>query len=178
MLPLKFTMTPRWFHKINVAAVRTLNAPILLLISILERQSLWNEKSPKTSIGREAVKFRKPSKLVFWGISRFSVHGDIQAVFDSEPPTSVPEEIEDEAEQGPRDVDGAGSDSLEHGDGQVATKSKNASQKPDNLQDLRGVIQGEIQGRLDELELATKRIEGLLVKLADSLGNPVTEETE
>ncbi|TVY44990.1 Calcium channel [Lachnellula subtilissima] len=35
LLPLKFVVTPRWFHKVNVAAVRTLNAPILFIIGII-----------------------------------------------------------------------------------------------------------------------------------------------
>ena len=34
MLPLKFMLSPRWFHKINVAAVRVINAPLLLMISV------------------------------------------------------------------------------------------------------------------------------------------------
>ena len=33
LLPLKFVLSPRWFHKINVTAVRTINAPLLALIS-------------------------------------------------------------------------------------------------------------------------------------------------
>jgi len=34
LLPLKFVLSPRWFHKINVTAVRTINAPLLALISL------------------------------------------------------------------------------------------------------------------------------------------------
>ena len=34
LLPLKFVLSPRWFHKINVTAVRTINAPLLALISM------------------------------------------------------------------------------------------------------------------------------------------------
>ena len=34
LLPLKFVLSPRWFHKINVAAVRIINAPLLTLISM------------------------------------------------------------------------------------------------------------------------------------------------
>src|SRR6195952_1411652 len=40
LLPMKFILTPRWFHKINVAAVRTLNAPLLLVIGLIERRTL------------------------------------------------------------------------------------------------------------------------------------------
>ncbi len=34
MLPLKFILSPRWFHKINVATIRVLNAPLLLAVSL------------------------------------------------------------------------------------------------------------------------------------------------
>ena len=34
MLPLKFILTPRWFHKINVTAIRVLNFPLLFAVSL------------------------------------------------------------------------------------------------------------------------------------------------
>ena len=34
LLPLKFVLSPRWFHKINVTAVRAINAPLLTVISM------------------------------------------------------------------------------------------------------------------------------------------------
>ncbi|GAA5920772.1 hypothetical protein JCM1841_004181 [Sporobolomyces salmonicolor] len=37
--PLSHFLSPRWFHKINVAATRVLSLPILLLIALYERQS-------------------------------------------------------------------------------------------------------------------------------------------
>ena len=40
MLPLKFMLSPRWFHKINVAAVRIINAPLLVTISLYALKSL------------------------------------------------------------------------------------------------------------------------------------------
>lgn len=36
LLPLKFVLSPRWFHKINVTAVRTINAPLLIMISMYD----------------------------------------------------------------------------------------------------------------------------------------------
>jgi hypothetical protein len=86
LLPLKFLLTPRWFHKVNITAVRVLNAPILLLISWYERRYLWKRAkflSPP----------RKHSWLSMW--ERFGAHGDLQAVFDAEPPQSVLDEMDD-----------------------------------------------------------------------------------
>lgn len=39
MWPLSHFLSPRWFHKVNVFATRTLSLPILLLIALYERQS-------------------------------------------------------------------------------------------------------------------------------------------
>ncbi|KAF5350239.1 hypothetical protein D9758_007832 [Tetrapyrgos nigripes] len=39
MLPLSYVLSPRWFHKVNVFLIRTLNFPTLLLIAVYERQS-------------------------------------------------------------------------------------------------------------------------------------------
>jgi len=86
LLPLKLAVNDRWFHKINVTAVRVLNAPILLLISLYERRYLWKRSrfySPP----------RKHTWLTMW--ERFGAHGDLQAVFDTDPPQSVLEEMDD-----------------------------------------------------------------------------------
>ncbi|EKM81761.1 hypothetical protein AGABI1DRAFT_118839 [Agaricus bisporus var. burnettii JB137-S8] len=39
MLPARYVLTPRWFHKVNVFMIRVTNLPILLLIAIYERQA-------------------------------------------------------------------------------------------------------------------------------------------
>ncbi|RAL66616.1 hypothetical protein DID88_006306 [Monilinia fructigena] len=102
LMPLKFVLTPRWFHKINVAAVRFLNAPLLLLIGYLERRQLWAGHRRQ----KEAEQLpRAPPRPRLWDFSRgFSVHGDLQAVFDTEPPSDIEDEIERTAENDiPRD---------------------------------------------------------------------------
>ncbi|KAJ8611231.1 hypothetical protein MRB53_038075 [Persea americana] len=86
LLPLKFLLSPRWFHKVNITAVRILNAPILLLVSLYERRYLW--KSP-----RFLSPPRRHSWLTMW--ERFGAHGDLQAVFDAEPPQEVVDDIDD-----------------------------------------------------------------------------------
>ena len=91
LTPLQFVLTPRWFHKINVAAVRVINAPLLLLIGFIERRTLWAGARRQ----REVEKLPKAaSRANLWDFSRnFSVHGDIQAVFAAEPPESIEEQI-------------------------------------------------------------------------------------
>ncbi|KAG6919506.1 hypothetical protein DXG01_005096 [Tephrocybe rancida] len=42
MLPANYLLTPRWFHKVNVFMIRVTSFPILLLISVYERQSKKN----------------------------------------------------------------------------------------------------------------------------------------
>ncbi|KAF2470289.1 uncharacterized protein BDR25DRAFT_262072 [Lindgomyces ingoldianus] len=93
LLPLKFVLTPRWFHKINITMVRVLNAPILILIALHERRSLWKPSRKQNPLGPS-----KHSKWGFWNWSNFSVHADIQAVFEEEPPQEIIDKIEEEDE--------------------------------------------------------------------------------
>lgn len=83
LLPLKLILSPRRFHEVNVAAIRVLNAPTLLLISLYERQYLWQP--------RNRTRHRS---LLSWTFTGFSPHGDIQAVFRAVPPPKVRETIE------------------------------------------------------------------------------------
>ncbi|KFY26287.1 hypothetical protein V491_01366 [Pseudogymnoascus sp. VKM F-3775] len=83
LLPLKLILSPRWFHSVNVAMTRILNAPILLLIGFYERHQLWRAPNGQP---------RGPSKrgkLFPWTFSGFSPHGDIQAVFETDPPEAI-----------------------------------------------------------------------------------------
>ncbi|KAI1266852.1 hypothetical protein F5Y18DRAFT_350447 [Xylariaceae sp. FL1019] len=86
LVPMKFLVSPRWFHKIHVASVRTINLPVLLLIAVLERRLLWaqyaGEQQPK-----------KKRRHWFWDTWRITSHGDLHTVFDITPPDSVEEDI-------------------------------------------------------------------------------------
>ncbi|KAI4597788.1 hypothetical protein KJ359_004064 [Pestalotiopsis sp. 9143b] len=83
LLPLKPLITPRLFHTVNVFMIRVLNFPILLAINYLERRDLFKpSRRPRNS-------------LLHWNFSGFSPHGDIQAVFEAEPPLSMQSELED-----------------------------------------------------------------------------------
>ncbi|KAK0308844.1 hypothetical protein LTR01_004723 [Friedmanniomyces endolithicus] len=86
LLPLKWVLSPRWFHKVNITAVRVLNAPILLIVSIYERRYLWRRN-------RMLSPPRKHTWLTMW--QHFGAHGDLQAVFETEPPQSVIDEMDD-----------------------------------------------------------------------------------
>jgi hypothetical protein len=174
LLPLKFLLTPRWFHKTNVAAVKTLNAPLLLLISLFERYTLWSElKSNPAKIPK------LKNKLAFWGLSRFSVHGDIQAVFDTEPPQSIVDEIDAE--------DHFNSDITQ--DLPVVSanirqeiterrKARRDSTTPFGglTEHLRDIVEefGKGDGmkeRVERLEESNARIEGLLKKIYEGMGD-------
>jgi hypothetical protein len=83
LLPLKFLVGPLAFHHINVAAIRVINAPVLLLIGLWERRRVWARRSKSS--------FSRRSWRLFPG---FSPHGDIHVVFGSEPPPEVMDALE------------------------------------------------------------------------------------
>ncbi|TVY60708.1 Calcium channel, partial [Lachnellula suecica] len=143
LLPMKFVVSPRWFHKINVAAVRTLNAPILLAIGIIERRILWSGARRPIEAQEELPK--RPSRAGLWDFSRsFSVHGDIAAVFDAEPPQEIEDEIAED--------DDLGGDSLEDqftrefgpeaaGGGRKSQKKFDGKNRRDSVQPFAGLSQ-------------------------------------
>ncbi|ETS85464.1 hypothetical protein PFICI_03489 [Pestalotiopsis fici W106-1] len=85
LLPLKPLVTPRLFHTVNVFMIRVCNFPVLLGISYVERR-----ESLRSSLSRKTK-----NSLLHWNFSGFSPHGDIQAVFEAEPPRAMQSEIED-----------------------------------------------------------------------------------
>ena len=175
LLPLKLVLTPRWFHKINVAAVRTVNAPLLLLLSVFERRHLWSTK-PLTL---------KPT-LDFWNLSRFSVHADIQAVFNSDPPQSILDEISEAGENPDAGTLVVPSVSF---NGKAAKRSESyhripnkAAKRKDSMTTMEGLtdhlgdwLHGHdsngLVGRLETLEESTRRIENMLKKISQDLGD-------
>ncbi|KAM6536430.1 hypothetical protein FALCPG4_002435 [Fusarium falciforme] len=80
VLPLKFVVSSRRFHTINVFLIRVINAPILLLISILERRM-------------QVSKPRNKKSWFGWQFTGFSPHGDVQAVFKANPPSYMSDKI-------------------------------------------------------------------------------------
>ncbi|KAI0396095.1 hypothetical protein F5Y17DRAFT_465400 [Xylariaceae sp. FL0594] len=90
LVPMKFLVSPRWFHKIHVATVRTINLPVLLFIAVLERRLLWPERTKSSNAGQ---KRRNRSWGRFWEKWRITTHSDIQNVFDIPLPKSVEDDI-------------------------------------------------------------------------------------
>jgi hypothetical protein len=95
LVPLRWIVSPRWFHKIHVAAVRLLNAPLLLVINLYERKYLWKQSKKMGPAGPS----KRSSKAGFFSWSRFSAHGDCQAVFDVEPPQHFVDFIEQQLQE-------------------------------------------------------------------------------
>ena len=89
LLPLKFMVSPRWFHKINVAAIRTLNAPLLLVVCLYERRYLWRDRERK-EFGPSGQRSRG-----FWNLSKFSAYSGVRAVFNNEPSESSLHDLPD-----------------------------------------------------------------------------------
>ncbi|CAK7225636.1 hypothetical protein SBRCBS47491_005956 [Sporothrix bragantina] len=75
LVPLKFFVSPRWFHKIHVACVRSINLPVLFIIAVAERRLLW-PKSPYSkhysayrSSAAEAAVGRHRHRQTYGGLS-------------------------------------------------------------------------------------------------------------
>ncbi|KAL9129303.1 MAG: hypothetical protein Q9217_002214 [Psora testacea] len=183
ILPLKMVVSPRWFHKVNVAVIRTLNAPLLLAITAYEKRHLWadQDKSSGTAGGKgdRSVLTRLWELKRLWDFSRFSVHGDIQEVFDFEPPRSVLDKV---SEAG--DVKGDlarpasnGGPSINSSQGNMKSSKRKKSfgtvaGLAEHLTDFLHEHGGEdITDRLDAVEAATKRMEAMLRKIDRSLGH-------
>ncbi|KAK3996534.1 putative calcium channel [Cladorrhinum sp. PSN332] len=97
LVPLKFCLSPRWFHKIHVTSVRLLNLPLLLLIAVTERRVLQPETAggvplaPAPSFAKAYKPYRGPPR--FWEKWRITSHSDISTVFEVPPPDSVLNQI-------------------------------------------------------------------------------------
>lgn len=96
MLPLKmFVFGPAQFHRFNVAAIRAINCPVLLMIALYERRRVW----AKGWVG--GTNGNGDDEEDGYGNGRgwrrhfgLNPYGDIQAVFRAEPPADVLEMLE------------------------------------------------------------------------------------
>ena len=182
LTPLKFVLTPRWFHKTNVAAVRALNAPLLLLIGIIERRTLWAGARRQ----REAEQLpRAHSRTNLWDFSRgFSVHGDIQAVFEAEPPQSIEEEITNDNDLGRHILEDEFAREFGHEAGAKRSRRGTGKSRRDSVALFAGTTgrlrsllnegsedddEEDVKIRLEAVEKTTLRIEKMLQRLCDEL---------
>ncbi|KAK1758214.1 putative calcium channel [Echria macrotheca] len=191
LIPLKFLVSPRWFHKIHVFWVRFLNLPLLLIIAVAERRVIWPDRSVgSTGFGVNGKKLVKP-RAWFWEKWRWSItsHSDLETVFEVPPPDSVLSEIATDDEltrhmirrqftrhntlEGaqPPSADGQGG-----GNAQPKHKTLNRRDSIAPFPGLRAELHGllsesdEVSGitsRLEALEESTQRIEAMLTRLAD-----------
>jgi hypothetical protein len=154
LLPVKFMVSPRWFHKINVVAIRTINAPLLLVICFYERRYLWREYKKKTSSLSER------RGLGYWGLSRFSVYSRVRAVFNDGPYDAAPDKTVTKIEgQWLRSIPKSSRNSSS-----MARRRKEAKRGAFTDKTAFG-IGGNFRQRLGALETSSKRIEDSLSKL-------------
>ncbi|KAI1345217.1 nonselective cation channel [Xylariaceae sp. FL0016] len=194
LVPLKFVVSPRWFHKIHVATVRTINLPVLLIIALLERRLLWSD--PEYSQDPSEQLPRKRRKGWFWEKWRITTHGDIHAVFQLAPPDSVEEDIavDDELTHHMIRRQFARQHSTTH-EGPRASRKESPSRKDDSETTFkapsrrdsiapygRDVLNGEAEDlteRLGSLERTTSRIESILAKMCgDEVEGEDTDSVE
>ncbi|KAL7819588.1 APH domain-containing protein [Trichoderma gracile] len=172
LLPLKFVVSPRWFHKIHVATVRLVNLPLLLLIAVAERRLLWPAKTFESgTVGSLAQKW-------FWQRWQLSAFQYIRAVFDVPPPDDVYDDI-------------AVDDDLTHHliRRQYARQETHDSTRKASRRDsmfeippkLRGSLTetgedfGDLAGRLAAMEKAMARMEDMLSRLLPSEADEADE---
>lgn len=197
LVPLKFIVSPRWFHKIHVFCVRLVNLPLLLTIAFAERRMLWSETHggpPPSEVSRAAS--RRSSKSGAWFWERWSVtsHSELEAVFEIPPPDSVLAEIAADdpmtrhlirRQYTPRN---GGLNGGHTPPSPVAGQMKKLNRRdsiapfPGLRAEMRGVLSDSdevtaITSRLETLEESLHRIEALMARLVDgSAGSEIGDQ--
>ena len=188
MLPLKLVFTPRWFHKVNVTVVRVINAPLLMGISIFERQHLWkNAYNPPDDASAKERKNGKWSLLKFWDLRKFNVHGDTEAVFEYEPPKEVLNGIvQAEDEEDTKDLTRTLTSGKQKRP-QPPTRQNTKTTRKESFGHIAGFSEhltdflhehggSDLAQRLESLEASNQRIEELLHSISQDLGNDDSSE--
>ncbi|KAK2059841.1 nonselective cation channel [Colletotrichum caudatum] len=171
LIPLKFILTPRWFHKIHVASVRLVNLPLLLIIAVAERRLLWPPPQPEKQKS-DGLTLYPRVKQWFWEKWRITAHRDIRAVFDLPPPESVEEEIAVDDELTHHLIRRQFTRSVTNDISRKKSPHRRDSMFPGVSSKLRGSFTGsedihDVGSRLEALELTTQRIENLLTRLVE-----------
>lgn len=187
LVPMRFLVSPRWFHKIHVATVRTINLPLLLFLAVVERQSLWSD-TELAQYPTEQLPKKRRSRSWFWEKWRITSHGDIQTVFEIPPPDTVENDIavDDELTHHLIRRQFARQQSTTLIESSKKKNNDNSNQEPppqkapsrrDSIapygvltEQIRAIMtesaeNEDLTGRLSALERATSRIEDMLTKI-------------
>ncbi|KAI6770023.1 hypothetical protein HG530_004652 [Fusarium avenaceum] len=189
-IPLKFVVSPRWFHKIHVTAVKILNLPLLLIIAVAERRLLWPSHTVEDPT---EIKAPPPTKSQFWKKWRLTVHRDLRAVFQVPPPDTVHDDIavDDDLTHHliRRQFTRGGTNEIEPRSTTVQARPDPGDRRPsrrDSMfpgippQKLRGsfsdndIYEGS-SDRLAEMEKAIRRMETMLSRLVPSVEDAISD---
>ncbi|KIR28612.1 hypothetical protein I309_02538 [Cryptococcus deuterogattii LA55] len=86
MWPMRYILSARWFHKVNVFMIRVTSVHVLLLIALYERQS-YQDQGLMEQLGDFAERYvgSLPRRLkAAAGFDNFASRSDIEAVFEIE----------------------------------------------------------------------------------------------
>jgi hypothetical protein len=174
LLPLKFVVSPRWFHKIHVATVRLVNLPLLLFIAVAERRLLWptNEIEGGT-VGSLARKW-------FWQKWQLSAYQYIRAVFDVPPPDDVHDDIAVDDDLTHHLIRRQYQRQESHDTVKKASRRDSMFEIPPKLRGSlaeTGEDYAEMANRLAAMEKAMERMEDMLLRLVPS-GDEEADESD
>jgi hypothetical protein len=164
-----------------------INAPLLLLISLIERRTLWAGARRR----REAEQLPKaPSRANLWDFSRgFSAHGDIQAVFDAEPTQPIEEEITNNDDLGRRVLEDEFAREFGPEAGAKLSRRNTGKSRRDSVAPFAAITgrlktlvnegsnerdEENVKTRLEGLEKTMLRIEKMLQRLCEELDDGMT----
>lgn len=170
-LPLKFVVSPRWFHKIHVATVKFINLPVLLLIAIYERRLLW-----PTNRGNART------QKSFWQRWHLSASTNLRGVFQIPPPEDIFEDIavDDDLTRHLIRRQFMRQTSSANESRKSQTPSRRDSMFPGIRKRLRGSFAETeefdgVSARLDSMEKSMMRLEGLVFRLLEREGTAIAE---
>lgn len=163
--PLRLVLAPRTFHRVSILAVRILAAPLLLLLALIERRTLWPPVADSRGRGTATRHLR-----------RFHVHSDVSAVFDVEPPraSSPPPVHQNTPQAKPHSPLPPLTPPL------PSASDKGHEQRPLQQQQRPVEFPDEqsTQARLAALEEPNRRIEGMLKRVCESVDAEATAEMD
>lgn len=172
LVPLRFIVSPRWFHKIHVSAVRLVNLPLLLIIAVLERRILWS-----LEVERPGQAGAKKEPKWFWERWNPASRQDIRAVFDLAPPEAVEDMIAADDQLTHRLIQ---KQFTRHGTSPSPQRRarRRDSTYPGLAPNMRGTVEstdeavelGDFNSRLSAVETSMGRMERMLEKLCSQEG--------